>query len=251
MRYHEIRALVEHYNATKRASPKGKRLDNNTYAVALGDDRYAIRLHETNIVIFNPDNTIELHTGGWQTATTKDRMCKYAGVRMWQEENVWFIRMNEQTSIMFHTGLVIVPTRNTDFDCLNSGSTIPGVNDTPKNVLKTKRGINAYIVGYIDALMQGNVPTPSMGDCWLCLADKNDMKFDNCGHILSHIDEMYFVPTLSVTALKYACAGDNAIGWLFSKMKKEGSSSFWDSVMPRTLKTAMRKMMYKYVGISF
>lgn len=251
MRYHEIKALVEHYALKKNASPNGKKLDNNTYAVALGDGRYAIRLHKTNIIIYNPDETIELHTGGWQTATTKDRMIKFANVRLWQENSMWFISVNANTRVLFHTGMVLKPMGGTDFECKTVGTTIPGVNDTPKNILKTKRAVNAYIDGYIDELMQGRVPTPSFGDCWLCLADKNEMRFDNVTHILSHLDEMYFVPTLSVTALTFACAEHNVIGWLFSKMRNENSSSFYDRIYPRTLKAAMRKLMYKYVGISF
>lgn len=249
MRYHEIRELVETYSKTKRASLKGKRLENNTYAIALEDDVYAVRLHETNIVVFNPDNTIELHTGGWKTSTTKDRICRYANVRMWQRESSWFIRLNEKTSTIFHDGLTVVPLENGDFDCINMGKSIPGINDTEANTLKTKRRVKAYIAAYVDSLMQGLVPTPSFGDCWLCLAANDGKTFTSYDHILSHIDEMYFVPTLAVSAMKYACVGDNMIAWLFEKMAGRTVKAY-DNFGPRTLSGAMRRYIYRSLNIA-
>lgn len=54
------------------------RLGNNTYLAERpqikGWPEYAVRLHDTDIVTFKHDGKIVLHTGGWVSTTTADRM---------------------------------------------------------------------------------------------------------------------------------------------------------------------------------
>jgi hypothetical protein len=70
---------------TKKDSLKGieeevlssRKVANNTFEVIYKNGNRAIRLHYTDILTFTPDGEIILHTGGWNTVTTKERMRKF------------------------------------------------------------------------------------------------------------------------------------------------------------------------------
>ena len=53
-----------------------KKIGNNTFEVVYKDDTRAIRFHKTNVITFGTDR-YTLNTGGWKTATTKDRINKH------------------------------------------------------------------------------------------------------------------------------------------------------------------------------
>lgn len=78
------------------------RLGNNTHLLAINERVYsaghiteeritvAVNLHDTNIVKFYEDGRITLHTGGWQTVTTKDRINEFISGRVYQKKHAWF-----------------------------------------------------------------------------------------------------------------------------------------------------------------
>jgi hypothetical protein len=71
------------------------RLGNNTYLVSRfspeeNDKHIAIRLHNTDIVKFYSNGRITLHTGGYQTVTTKERMNHFIAGRVYQKNHAWF-----------------------------------------------------------------------------------------------------------------------------------------------------------------
>lgn len=47
---------------------------SQTWIVEQADGRIAVRHHSTDIAILNKVGEVELHTGGWRTATTKARI---------------------------------------------------------------------------------------------------------------------------------------------------------------------------------
>ena len=70
------------------------RLGNNTYLEVSDSDPLrgfiGVRLHSTYIVKFWPDGQVTLHTGGWQTVTTKDRINEFITGRVYQKNHKWF-----------------------------------------------------------------------------------------------------------------------------------------------------------------
>ena len=83
-----------------RESSRTRKLGNNTVLRWSEDepgrerDWYAIRLHDTDVVTFYADGTIQLDSGGWKTVTTKDRMNKILqpnGYTLYQQDFEWFI----------------------------------------------------------------------------------------------------------------------------------------------------------------
>lgn len=70
---------------------EGVGLENNTRLVKRGDDRYAVKLHGTDVVTYHADGRVTLATGGWKTRTTKNRINKYAPVRIVQRDYEWYV----------------------------------------------------------------------------------------------------------------------------------------------------------------
>jgi hypothetical protein len=50
----------------------------------------AVRLHSTHIVKFYEDGRVTLHTGGWRTVTTKDRINEFITGRVYQKNHDWY-----------------------------------------------------------------------------------------------------------------------------------------------------------------
>jgi hypothetical protein len=72
-------------------------------------------------------------------------------------------------------------------------------------VAKMKKRIDKYVDGFIEALRKG-MPMPSGADCWHCALHDSDGKtwgdMGNHSHLVSHMSERYYVPTLAVNALR-------------------------------------------------
>jgi hypothetical protein len=69
------------------------RLGNNTFLEAVGARAIGfvgVRLHNTYIVRFWYDGKITLHTGGYRTVTTKDRINQFINGRVFQHDYSWF-----------------------------------------------------------------------------------------------------------------------------------------------------------------
>lgn len=77
--YDEARALFE---AKSRHPRWTGRIGHNTRLLSDDPDAFAVELHSTSIVTFHSDGRIELSTGGWQTATTRDRF-RRCGLRVY------------------------------------------------------------------------------------------------------------------------------------------------------------------------
>ena len=67
------------------------KVGNNTFEVVYKDGTRAIRFHKTNVITFGTDR-YTLNTGGWETATTKDRINKYIPEGyVYQERGDWYV----------------------------------------------------------------------------------------------------------------------------------------------------------------
>lgn len=94
---------------------KGKlslRIGNNTYLeyhTGKGTgltEHITVRLHVTNIVTFWPSGRVTLHTGGYRTVTTKERINHFITGRVSQKDRRWFY-----TSILLGEEYETVPFR--------------------------------------------------------------------------------------------------------------------------------------------
>ena len=80
------------------------KLGNNTWLETYHEG-IAVRLHRTHIVLFNRDGQITLHTGGYHTVTTKDRINKFIKGRVYQKGYAWFYASAPMHSVAFFDGM--------------------------------------------------------------------------------------------------------------------------------------------------
>lgn len=83
--------LKEHHDKA-RNKDRGRKIANNTHVVKDGDD-YAVKLHNTNVVTAHQNGDYTLHSGGWKTATTKQRINQHLphGVSLSQHRGEWHV----------------------------------------------------------------------------------------------------------------------------------------------------------------
>ena len=68
-----------------------KRLMYQTWLERVNEDMFAVRFHRTLIVFIHRDGTYTINSGGWQTVTTKRRICRYSPARVSQRKFVWYV----------------------------------------------------------------------------------------------------------------------------------------------------------------
>ena len=216
---------------------ESRKIDNNTYLIRKGND-IALRLHKTDVVTYKPNGDIVLDSGGWRTPTTKDRIAEGlpAGIRIYQEKGVWFIRAGDWNdvnapTVVFKDGMVLRYEQ--------TGMTTQGAGEaTPKKDDKLKRAAKKYAILCADSVP---LPKPSSGDCWYChMSTEDDRSLGDASksneHIISHMEEGYVVPSLVYRALKES--GGSQIAW---------STAFGEPFMPDIAKKQIANSVYKYV----
>jgi hypothetical protein len=180
-----------------------KKIAHNTVEYTRPDGTKVIRLHLTDIMEFLPDGSVRLDTGGFKTHTTKDRLNQYLPKpwQVWAHQGIWYIsKSGIPGDYVFSDGVVIYPNGN-----------LSGINpDESTRCRSVAKKINKYCkaLAKLDEL-----PTPNEGDCWYCLLQtgKGQSLGDVSGdtdHLMSHLDEMYFVGSMIMRAMQHAgCTG--------------------------------------------
>ena len=85
--YAQFDALLQGRCAQKR------RVDNHTWLERRERNQIVLKLHQTDIITCAPHDVITVYAGGWQTATTKDRLNNYLGklgFGISQVKGVWY-----------------------------------------------------------------------------------------------------------------------------------------------------------------
>ena len=67
-----------------------RKVDNNTYLERLSPDEIGVRLHNTYVVRYFRNGSVTIHSGGWHTVTTKDRINSYSPASVTQRKYEWF-----------------------------------------------------------------------------------------------------------------------------------------------------------------
>lgn len=195
-------------------SRDSRKLENNTYLHRTPDGHLAVRLHATDVVTFYPEKTV-LHSGGWRTVTTKDRINEYSPVRIYQTKGVWYM----PDGSLFYDGVAVDVT---------GGTIDPRKPDTrEKDLHALKRDIKRYVSGFCDHIKAGKLELPGNGDCWGCLfRDKNHPETEPMGtdHLRQHMteDERYYVPSLLWNAIK--AKGYRSPEFIYQMIQSDGKN---------------------------
>jgi hypothetical protein len=171
-------------------------IENNTRVVKRGDD-YAVELHGTDVVTLHKDGSVTLDSGGWLTVTTKDRMNRYIGsrARIGSDRGVWYVYDHSwEKRTRYFDGIRIAA----DGTILNPPD--PTLEQRKREAeVKMRKRVDTFVDGYMKELAEG-MPVPSGGDCWGCSMFERAGQHDN-GHLLDHLTERYYVPTMLWNAM--------------------------------------------------
>lgn len=235
---------------------KSKIVANNTirYTDENGDEH--IRLHDTNIISFMKDGRIILNSGGWRTMTTKERISDFLP-KEWcvqQKKSVWYLLYRKWSSDwklirykrwVFQDGITI-----------NKNRTVSNHGKSADKLHKLNKQIGDYVKGYVKALLAGDVPEPSSGNCWgcwgCCMVDKETGKpMMGSDHLLSHIKEKYYVPSLLINAEK-----EFSISPIIKSVVAElwhgntDSLKYWRDVAERQITSTLRRYMKRHLDLA-
>lgn len=220
---------------------QSKKIANNTYLKRDGEN-IVIRLHETNIITFQPDEKIVVSSGGWRTVTTKDRLNKYlpAGLGIAQERGIWYWhRTGDGLRIPF-----------TDGDSIDSKGNV--IFQATPQALKAQQVLRKRIAKYAkDMAAALPLAAPSGGDCQYCYFkdDKGNTMGDKAKdttHLIAHIKDKYYVPSLAFNALKEAGNSDFIIAIAF-RHAAPGAGTYLELARERT-ERAVKKYLYRRLG---
>ncbi len=83
-------------------SKDSKKVAPNTTIEKYGDkvNYYTLRFHGTNIIYFYPDGRVQYFSGGYDSATTKERLCSFGPCHVVQVKHVWYVGDREFTEGM-------------------------------------------------------------------------------------------------------------------------------------------------------
>lgn len=203
-----------------------KKIANNTVLRREDDGQHIVRLHETDIMTYQPDGRICLNSGGWRTVTTKDRLNWFLpnGWRIEQRAKVWYLQTIDSAS------KTIAEYPFADGMTIDSDGTVTGAASKTKvkRAQQLNRMINRYSKTFIERLAAGKVPTPSNGDCWYCaLRSQNNLPLGEetrrTDHLDAHLKERYYVPSLLRRAVEVGGASIAARDYL---------AAIWHGVPP-------------------
>lgn len=216
---------------------------NNTIEYGTVDGSRIFRLHDTDIITFAPNGNIILDSGGWQTVTTKQRMNHFLpNGSIFQEKYIWYLAINGDQYV-YQDGITIHPDHSVS-------------NAAKEDELKTlNREIKKYVNAYCKELFAQRLPEPSSGDCWLCSMVTKDgtplvEATHNASHLISHMEEKYYVPSLIFNAIR-DCGCSQAAQWYLSYCFKKAESVPWaEGTAQQQIQKAMVRYMRRQLGLA-
>lgn len=238
---------------------KSRKLAHNTYLKRRDGLDIAVQYHETDIILYHSSGRITLNTGGWRTLTTKERFSWFLpyGWQVTQENSVWYISQNQylreaagaqafEGTFYFEDGIQIAENG------LLTGAARYD-KEREKETRKLKRRAKAFSTDYMKAFQDGKVEKPSKGDCWGCLMVSKDGKavMGGADHVLNHIEQKYYVPSLLVRACeKYPVSpmakNTRALMWADNVTKEQRQEEVGNSFYKYGFEQ-LEKSLYKYL----
>lgn len=215
-----------------------RKVAHNTYARKLENGDIAIKLYATDVLVFHTNGAVTVNSGGYRTGTTKDRINSFlpAGLpRLYQAKGVW----NWGSGVPFSEGDKIGPRGTLK---VNSASLKKKKAEESEAAKLTKR-INKFAKLCADSLP---LPEPSGGDCWYCVMRTTEgiplgEKAKDTGHLISHMEEGYVVPSLVYRALEKSGAGPLIVSAAFGKVP-----SFVDTARGYVLRSVRRYLKAQF-----
>ena len=225
---------------------------NNT-RIETRQDGIAIKLHATDIATILPDDGVTLRDGGWRTVTTKDRMTNSLpqGWRLYSHKGEWYLTFGgwegDLLSHLYKDGVTVWP------DGRIKGQ---GTESDKTKQAKLRKRILAYSRTFAAKVVAGDVPLPGAGDCWYCgMHTVEDGKplgdsFHNVDHLMAHMTESYFVPSLVFNAFESRGQSIAMKSSLYAKCSGDSKGDWRLSYFQAATAKAIRGYMYRAFGLA-
>lgn len=176
-------------------NPDRRKVANNTH-LRWTPDGFAVRLHETDVVVYHPNGSYTLRTGGWQSMTTRTRFDAFLprSIAVRSVKGRWFVS-TPNGSVPFYDGMRIGAD--------GSLPPVPAeVAEQDKANAETRKAIAGYVKGLTDdkigELLARARDGGTAGDCWYC---SMGLAPNTTDHLASHVEEGYYMATLCANAL--------------------------------------------------
>ena len=192
----------------------GYKLANTTYIQSRGSS-FAVRLHNTDIVVIRPDGTYKVNSGGFRTTTTKRRMNHVLPCVISQKTGLWSIGDSffEDFMVIGHDGAIV-------------SKSIP-----LSRVLKIKRRVDRYCNKFISLVLDMCViePITELRTYKKYRLPKHDNE--------RHLDELWYneirrIVDYAKSSPKYVSTFyDRLMKWAYLSMLERGHSDIqwcWD-----------------------
>ena len=219
-------------------NPDSRPLQHMTILHSLDNGDIAVRYHETDVVTYHTDESVTLDSGGWRTPTTKTRINDYnpwSFIRVYQDKGLWHVANQEnQQGFPFADGMRV----SRDGKVAYSEGAPPdteGEKQLQKQILK-------YAREFGEAVMDGLVPIPSGGDCWICMIEGGS----NTDHLMSHMEESYFVPRLLYNAFQEMNVGNL---YYSDWQQLANGEKPWFNINDR-VRDAVKRYMRRHLGLA-
>jgi hypothetical protein len=216
-----------------------KKLANHTYAHKIEDGEIVIRLHQTDIIKLRENGDIVLNSGGWKTMVTENRINEYIKpYQIYSDKGIWYLtnqyfaynKGSKDSVYTFADGMYISGLDGLIVGSLSSNET--------KMLERKRKEVREYASDFMKAFSNGDVPPPSSGDCFFCLYHPNEKD-----HLISHIKEKYFVPSL----LQNVMAAIPTSGYEIMMIKERWSTGIKTNIENNWLLNVFKRKIVKYL----
>ncbi|OPZ85416.1 MAG: hypothetical protein BWY74_03921 [Firmicutes bacterium ADurb.Bin419] len=212
---------------------ESKKLRYQTWAKRDGDIIY-IQHFETPILQFFKNGKVIYSTEGWRTKTTKDRLNAYGPLNIYSNSGLWWVGDYGDPMGVYKDGMIY-----------HKGKLY---NTATKNEInrynKLKKASLKYTRDFINAALNGELSSDLRGDCFYCQAGIFEQ--GRTSHVISHIKENYFVPSMLYHGLNIAGAGPYI--YLMVKEALDGTIQEYNkSTAAFYMKSALRRVVNQAV----
>lgn len=226
-----------------------KKLAKATWLEKQDNGDIKIKHWNTDIIVFHSDNSVTLDTRGFHTVTTAKRLNDFVdGISISQRKRIWYLRYAGQEYI-FADGMRVLSNGEVE----NAGN-----KDTEKESKRLVKACKEYAKGFVLALKNGEIPTPSGGDCWYCCMRSVDDNTPwgelsgNTSHIYSHIEEKYYVPSLLVRVIEIMPCSSTMKMVAFSKWQDGNVPTYYGSLdfAWKQIETVIERYCLRQLGLA-
>jgi len=165
-----------------------------------------VRYHDTFVLIWNEDGSIELYTRGYRTMTTRRRMNTYLP-KPWEihtEGGVWYLSEGSFGSLrsVFVEGITLTP----DAPCHEDVVYQPRDGEEEKKLILWEReAVRTYAARYVGLLWAGRLATPTPAQCLQCFEnDLPALRYATTNHLRRHVLANTYPSMVIINALKAA-----------------------------------------------